>query len=211
LSADPTTQVELTVANDNTDVETAFSTFVSAYNTVVKDLSTQEGKTSAGAAEPLYGQSIISQLQSALSLSLTSGAPSGSISNLYQLGISVNNDGTLKLDSAALTSTLNSSYSDVVGFMQNSGSFGQKLSSTLLQQGSASPTGAITLQLNSYTTQETTLNDDVTAQNALIATATASITTELNSANDALQSIPQQLNEVNELYNALTGYTNSSS
>ena len=121
----------------------------------------------------------------------------------------MNNDGTLKLNASALDSALNSSYSDVVGFLQNSGSFGQNLSNTLLQQGSASPTGAITLQLNAYTTQETTLKNNVTAQNALIATETASLTNELNAANDALQSIPQQLNEVNELYNALTGYSNS--
>ena len=206
LTADPNTQVQLTIANDNTDVETAFSTFVSAYNTVVKALSTQEGNDATGAAEPLFGQSIISQLQSALSLSLTSGAASGSVSDLYQLGISVNNDGTLTLSSSTLDAKLNANYADVIGFFQNSGSFGQNLNSTLLQQGSASPTGAVTLQLNSYTTQETTLNDNVTAQNALIATETTAITNELNSANDTLQEIPQQLNEVNELYNALTGY-----
>ena len=198
--------MQLTIANDNTDVESAFTTFVTAYNKVVKDLSAQEGNTATGAAEPLYGQSIISQLQSALSLSLTTGTASGSISSLYQLGISVNNDGTLALSSSALDSALTSNYADVVGYLQNSGSFGQSLSATLLQQGSQSPTGATTLQLHSYTTQEATLNDDVTAQNAIIATDTTNITNELNSANDTLQEIPQQLNEVNELYNALTGY-----
>ena len=159
---------------------------------------------------PLYGQSIISQLQSSLSLSLTSGAASGSISSLSQLGISVNNDGTLALDTSTLDSTLNSSYSDVVGFLQNTGSFGQNLNATLLQVGSASPTGAITTQLASYTSQEATLNIDVTNQNTLIATDTASLTTELNTANEALQEIPQQLDEVNELYSSLTGYNESS-
>jgi flagellar hook-associated protein 2 len=207
LSASPGTQVQIAIANDNTDVETAFGTFVSAYNTVVKDLSTQEGNDSSGNPEPLYGQSITSQLQSSLSLALTSGAASGAVSSLSQLGISVNDDGTLTLDTSTLDSELNSNYSDVVGYLQNSGSFGQNLYSTLDQIGSQSPTGAISLQLNSYTTQETTLNDDVTAQNAIIATDTTSITNELNAANETLQGIPQQLNEVNELYNALTGYT----
>ena len=210
LSADPSTQVQLVIANDNTDVESAFSTFVSSFNSVVKDLSTQEGNDSSGNAEPLYGQSIISQLQSSLSLSLTSGAASGAISSLSQLGISVNNDGTLTLDASTLDSTLNSSYSDVVGFLQNTGSFGQNLNATLLQVGSASPTGAITTQLASYTSQEATFNTDVINQNTLIATDTASLTTELNTANEALQAIPQQLDEVNELYSSLTGYNESS-
>ena len=211
LSASPSTQVQLVIANDNTDVESAFSTFVSSYNAVVKSLSTQEGNDSSGNPEPLYGQSIVSQLQSSLSLSLTSGAASGSISSLSQLGISVNNDGTLTLSASTLDSALNSSYSGVVGFLQNSGSFGQNLSAQLLQVGSASPTGLTTLQLASYTSQQSTLSTDITNQNTLIATDTASLTTELNAANEALQSIPEQLTEVNELYSSLTGYNQSTS
>jgi flagellar hook-associated protein 2 len=210
LSADPNTTVQIAIANDTTDVTTAFSTFVTSYNAVVKDLNTQEGTDSTGAAEPLYGQTIVSRLQSALSLALTTGTASGSISNLAQLGISVNNDGTLTLSSSTLTDTLNTSYSDVVGFLQNSGSFGQSLYASLGQIGSASPTGAITLQLANYTAQETTFNDNITAEDALIATDTTNITDELNLANEALQGIPEQLTEVNELYSSLTGYNQNS-
>jgi len=205
------TPVQAEVTNDNADVETAFQTFVSAYNKVLGDLTTQEGNTSTGTPEPLYGNSIVSQLQSALSIALTTGAASGSIGSLDQLGITVSNTGTLTYDSSTLNAVLNSNYSDVVGFIQNSGSFGQVLNTTLGNLGSASPTGAITLALAADSSQETAFNDDVTAQNALIATQQASVTTELNTANQVLQSIPQQLDEVNELYSALTGYNTSSS
>ena len=200
------TPVQVQIVNDNTDVETAFSTFVSAYNTVLADLKTQEGNTSTGAAEPLYGNPVIAQLQSALSMALTTGTASGAISNLAQLGITVSNTGTLTLNSSTLDSILNSNYSDVVGFMQNSNSFGHALATTLGNLGSASPTGTITLALASDSSQETTLNDDVTAQNALIATQQANITAELNNANEVLQAIPEQLTEMNELYSAMTGY-----
>jgi flagellar hook-associated protein 2 len=101
---------------------------------------------------------------------------------------------------------LNSSYSDVVGFLQNTGSFGQNLSTALDNLGNSSPTGAITLALASNSRQEATFNDDVTAQDALIATQQASLTTELNTANEVLQAIPEQLDEMNELYSAMTGY-----
>jgi flagellar hook-associated protein 2 len=94
----------------------------------------------------------------------------------------------------------------VVGFIQNSGSFGQALNTTLDYLGNASPMGALTLALAANATQETTFNDDITAQNALIATQKASLTTELNTANEVLQSIPQQLTEMSELYSAMTGY-----
>jgi flagellar hook-associated protein 2 len=202
-SSDP---VQVEVTNDNADVETAFQTFVSAYNKVLGDLTTQEGNTSTGTPEPLYGNPIISQLQSALSIALTTGTASGSVNSLDQLGITVSNTGTLTLDTSTLDSTLNSNYSDVVGFLQNAGSFGQTLATTLGNLGDSNPTGAITLALAADTTQETTFNDDITAQNAIIATNQATLTTELNTANEVLQAIPQQLDEMNELYSALTGY-----
>jgi flagellar hook-associated protein 2 len=206
LSADPDTTVQVQIANNNSSIESAFSSFVSAYNTVVKDLTTQEGNDSSGNAEPLYGNPIVSQMQSALSLALTSGAASNGIGNLAQLGISVNNDGTLTLDSSTLDSALNTNYTGVVGFLQDTGGFGQNLQSTLDTLGNQSPTGALTLALSADSAQETTLNDNITSQNALIATQQTNLTNELNTANQILQAIPQQLDEINELYSAMTGY-----
>jgi flagellar hook-associated protein 2 len=67
--------------------------------------------------------------------------------------------------------------------------------------------GAISLALSEDTSEESTLNDDVSRQEALIATQKTSLTTELNTANQVLQSIPQQIQEVNEMYGAITGYS----
>lgn len=211
LLSPSTTPVQVEITNDNTDVETAFQTFVTAYNKILGDLTTQEGNTSTGAAEPLYGSPIIAQLQSALSMALTTGSASGSIKSLDQLGITVNNTGVLALDNSTLDSVLNSNYADVVGFLQNSGSFGQTLATSLGNLGNSSPTGALTLALASDSSQETTLNDDVTAQNTLIAADQASLTTELNTANEVLQGIPEQLDEMNELYSAISGYNTGTS
>jgi flagellar hook-associated protein 2 len=201
-----TAPVQVQITNDNTDVETAVSNFVAAYNTVLGDLKTQEGKDASGNPEPLYGDPIISQLQSALSLALTSGSANGTVKSLYQLGISVNNSGTLTLDTSALESALNSNYAGMVGFLQDSKSFGQMLANALDQLGNSSPTGAISLALAANSAQETTYNNDIAAEDALIATQKAALTLELNSANQILQAIPDQLNEVNILYSAMTGY-----
>lgn len=206
LLAASATPVQVQIVNDNTDVESAFATFVSAYNTVLSSLTAQEGNDSSGNPEPLYGNPIVSKLQSALSMALTAGSPSGNVANLAQLGITVSNTGALSLDSSTLDSVLNSNYSDVVGFMQNTGSFGLSLAASLGSLSNTSPTGAITLALGADSSQETTLNDNVTAQNAVISAQQASLTTELNTANQVLQAIPQQLDEMNELYSAMTGY-----
>jgi flagellar hook-associated protein 2 len=210
LLSKSTIPVTAEITNDNSALETAFQTFVTAYNKVLGDLTTQEGNTATGTPEPLYGNPIIAKLQSALAIALTTGTASNGISSIEQLGVSVNNTGTLTFSTSTLDSELNSNFSGVVGFLQNTGSFGQTLSTTLDNLGSTDPSGAITLALAGDSKQETVLNDNVTTQNALIAKNQASLTNELNAANEALQSIPQQLNEVNELYSALTGYNTSS-
>jgi flagellar hook-associated protein 2 len=72
--------------------------------------------------------------------------------------------------------------------------------------GSESSSGLITGALNQDSAQESTLNADITNENAIISSQQAALTTELEDANETLQSIPSQINEVNELYAAITGY-----
>jgi flagellar hook-associated protein 2 len=208
LSASSTNPVpvQVQITNDATDIGTAMSSFVTAYNAVVKDINTQEGKDSSGNPEPLFGNPTINQLQSALSGSLFTGAASGTISNITQLGLTVNDDGTLTLDGNTFNSVLNSNFSDVTGFLQNTGSFGQSMTSTLNNLGTQAPNGAIFLAQQQNSTQEAALNLDITNENATLATQKATLTTELNTANEILQSIPSQLNEINEIYSATTGF-----
>ncbi len=131
LAADVGSPVQVEITNNNTAIETAFSSMVTAYNAVVKDVSTQEGNNSSGNPEPLYGNPTLSLIQSQLSSALTSATASGSVTNITQLGLSFNDDGTLSLDADTLDTELNSNFSDVTGFLQNSGSFGQSFATTL--------------------------------------------------------------------------------
>jgi flagellar hook-associated protein 2 len=206
LSADVNTPVQVQITDDTTDIATAIGNFVSAYNTVVGDVNTQEGNSSSGSPEPLFGSPILAQLQSQLTGALFTGSASGSINNITQLGISMNDDGTLTFDADALSSTLNSNLSDVAGFFQNSGSFGQTMATTLNDLGTQAPNGAIYLMQQQNATEESSLNTDITNENATLATQKTQLTDELNTANQILQSIPSQLNEVNEMYSAITGY-----
>jgi flagellar hook-associated protein 2 len=66
--------------------------------------------------------------------------------------------------------------------------------------------GAISLALKEDRSQEKTLNDNISKQEALIATQKASLTRELNMANQILQAIPEMINQVDEMYSAITGY-----
>jgi flagellar hook-associated protein 2 len=211
LAAAPASPVQVQITNDNSSVETSVQSLVTAYNAVVSAAKTQEGKDSTGAAEPLYGSPTVALIQEQLSQSLLGAAASGSIANIGQLGLSLNDNGTLSLDTSTLDSTLNSNFSDVQGFFQNTGSFGQNLASAINTLGTASPNGAVALALAQNSTVETGLNTDITNENTQIAAEKTTLTTELNTANQILQSIPQQLNEVNEIYSATTGYNQTQS
>jgi flagellar hook-associated protein 2 len=131
---------------------------------------------------------------------------SSDIGSLTGLGISVNNDGSIAFDATSLDSVLNSDYSGVVGFFQNTNGWGQTFSSMLTNSGTTAGTGILALASSSNSNIESTLNADISNENSLISAQQTSLTAELNSANEILQELPSQLDGVNELYSAITGY-----
>lgn len=198
--------VQVQITNDNSSIETAFASLVSSYNTIVTALKTQEGNDSTGKAEPLFGSTTLTSLQSELSQALNAGVASGAISNIGQLGLSLGTDGTLTLDNSTLDAKLNSNFSDIVGYLQNAGSFGQSFTTTLSNLGSVSTQGVLYLAQAQNTAIETSLNLSITNQDARTAAQKIVLTAELDKANQILQSIPDQLSEINQIYSATTGY-----
>jgi flagellar hook-associated protein 2 len=206
LGSSPTTQIQVEITNNNTDIETTVNNFVTAYNAVINDINGQEKNDSSGNAEPLFGNPTLALIQSQIAGALFTGTASGTISNITQLGIEPNQDGTLTLNGDTLDSALNSNFSDVTGFLQNSGSFGQMFASSLNNLGTQAPFGAVYLAQQQNTAQEAALNTSISNEDALLAAQKIQLTDELNTANQILQSIPSQLNQINEIYSAITGY-----
>ncbi len=128
------------------------------------------------------------------------------INSLTSLGISVNNDGSLTFDASSLDSVLNSDYSSVASFFQNASSWGQNFSNVLTDSGSSSSTGILGLAATANSTTESTLNAEISKEQSYISAQQSSLTTELNSANQVLEELPSQLQGINELYSAITGY-----
>jgi flagellar hook-associated protein 2 len=209
LSAAPGESVQIEITDNNSDVESAVNTFVSAYNTVIGDLNTQEGDDSSGNPEPLCGNAAVAMLQEQLQDALVFTQASGAITSLTQLGITANHDGTLSLDGTTLDSALNSNFEDAMNFFQTSSSytsFGANLTSTLSNLGNSAPNGVVYLALQQDASEESGLNTNISNENSAISTQQSQLTTELNEANYTLQMIPEQLQSVNELYSAITGY-----
>jgi flagellar hook-associated protein 2 len=134
---------------------------------------------------------------------------SSDINSLTGLGIGVNNDGTLTFDAASLDAALNTDYNSVTGFFQNANGWGQSFSTMLNNAGTSSATGILSLASSSNSNIESTLNADITKEESYISAQQSSLTTELNQANQIMQMLPSQLQGVNELYSAITGYNQS--
>jgi flagellar hook-associated protein 2 len=150
-------------------------------------------------------------LQEQLQAALTFAQSSGTITSLEQLGITPNDGGTLSLDSTTLDSALDGNYQDVVNFFQGSGSFGANMTSALTNLGNSGPNGVIYLALQQDSSEESQLNTNISNEQSQISAQQTQLTTELNEANYTLQEIPSELDEVNELYSAITGYNESTS
>lgn len=210
LMGTSSTNVTMEIVNDTGAIGTALNNFISAYNTLTSALSGQETKDSSGNAEPLFGDQILSLIQSQLSTALAfSTGNSGKSSNLAQVGISVGTNGQLSLDTSALSSALASNFTGISSFFMNVGDFGQNLTTVLSGLGNSGQ-GALALRAAQNTSEESSLADNKTKLEARLATYQTHLTSELNAANEILQAIPQQLNEIKQIYAAITGYGQSS-
>ena len=148
------------------------------------------------------------QLQEGLLSAVSSSFGTNAINSLISLGITAtsSDDGSISLDADTLSSALNSNFHRLYrSFRMRIAFVGHSRIPQCSRQQQRND-GAISLALSEDSSEETTLNADVTNQQALIATQTTNLTTELNAANQVLQEIPEQIQEVSEMYSAVTGY-----
>lgn len=110
----PTT---VSIAGDSTNFVTSVGAFVKSYNDLRSNISQLTAFDPSGANTGiLIGDSVVNsiseQMQRALSTAIP-GLQNSNITNLTQVGITVNDDGTLALDSSTLQSALTSNPKDV--------------------------------------------------------------------------------------------------
>lgn len=198
-SASPGTEITLAVTPDASQASTAINQFVTDYNTLIKAVNTQfidtAGSGQGVLAEDPTVQSLQSELLGALSYTSTSGSTTTSLASL---GISVNTDGTLTVDSGTLNSALTSNFSTLQNFFQGSALNG--FANSLDQQLTSfiSPAdGAFTLDLKSITSETTGLQDDINNfQSNVIAPLKTQLQAEYSQAEIALQQLPDELKNI---------------
>lgn len=204
--ANPSTSVTLSTGPDVTQQEAALNSFVSAYNTVITDLNTQfTVDPTSNQAGPLASDGTLMLAQGQiLSAAAFSTSGNGNVRSLADLGVSMNNDGTLTVNSATLASTLQSNPSAVQSFFQSgaTGSFGSNLSGIL--SGIADPiSGSLAQDMKGLQQSQSSLTQQISDFQDQLNTMQQQLTQQYVQVDTTLQQLPLLLQQVSQQLQSL--------
>lgn len=199
VGASPGGQVTVSIAPDSVQVETAITNFVSAYNTAIGDVNTQYTVNANNQEGPLAGDSTVQMLQdNLLSIAGYSSGGSSGVSTLADLGITMNTDGTLSVNSATLDNATQNNFSAVQAFMQGTASNGfANFLGNQLSSLTDPANGAFTVDLQSISSENTQLQSQINNYQTYVSAQQTLLTAEYNQADITLQEIPQEQAQIN--------------
>jgi flagellar hook-associated protein 2 len=205
LGANPGYQIGLTIASDAAQVSTAINQFVNDYNSAIGLVTAQFGVDNTTHVQGVLGSdativSLQSTLEQALNYSIipATGTPP-SVAMLSDLGISMNHDGTLSMNSATLNAALINNPSDVQNFFEGPALNGFANSAYNALNAFLNPVnGAFKVDLSSIAATSASLTSHINDFEAgYIASQQTLLTAEYSKAEIALQQLPQQMAQLN--------------
>jgi flagellar hook-associated protein 2 len=207
LGAAPGSQIGLTVASDASQVSTAINQFVSDYNTAIGLVTTQFSVDPATNSQGVLGtDATVVSLQSALEQTLNYSLipPTGTpppIATLSDLGISMNHDGTLSVDSATLNNALTNNPTDVQSFFEGTALNGFANSAYNALNAYTSPAnGAFKVDLSGIAATNASLTSQINDfESGYIASQQTVLNAEYSQAEIALQQLPAEMAQLNAL------------
>ena len=154
LSKPSASPVTLTVAPDTATVTKNVNSFVTAYNGLATTLATMTAyDPSTKTAAILQGNLAVLNIKSDLNgLLNTPAAGAGSITNLAQIGVTFQRDGTLAVNSSMLASTLQNNFKNIAGLFAATGSATDNLITYSTQTSSTKP-GSYPVNITQLATQ----------------------------------------------------------
>lgn len=191
-SPSPNTPVTLNVSPDTTQITNAINNLVTSYNTVITEINSQFNVASDGSGGgPLEADNSLRDVQSQL-LGGISYAISGNngVVNLASIGVNLNNDGTLSVDSGALSSALSGNFAAVQNFLQNAtNGFTQNLSK-VISNVNAPATGILAIDQQGVTSTSQGLTSQISDLQAALAVQQQNLTNVYAQVNATLQELP---------------------
>ncbi len=205
VSADPATPVQVSVGPNTNQITNSINNFVTEYNTVIGDINNQFSVNAATNNEgPLGADSALRILQSSLAANITyattdTTSVSSGLTNLASLGITLNDDGTLSVDSSTLNSALSANPAAVQNFFQNatSSGFADNFNSAL--NNLTDPVeGILNSDLAENQTEQGSLTTEINNFQNQLATQKIQLDKEFSQVNANLEEYPFLLQEVTQ-------------
>jgi len=212
VGANPNTQVQVAVSPDTTKVTQAITDFATAYNTIIQDLSSQfTYNTSTNSAGPLSGDAGARLVQSELLAAATFAGTGNSFNTLAQLGVSMNNDGTLSIDNAKLSNAVNSDFAGVQNFFHPASGTGFATALQAQLDPLTDPTqGAFSIELKGMSDGVKSFQDQIDNYELYIANEQTLLTQQYTQVDLALRQLPMLQQQINSELN-FNGNSNSNS
>lgn len=204
-----TTQV--TVTRNTVSTQTSITSFVTAYNDVAKQVNTLTSYDSANSkGSILTGDSTLRTIQTRFSglIGTSVSGLSGNIGRLSDIGISVQKDGTLSINSTKLVAALNDTSKDVAGLFSSTAAgnegigvrFDNALDSILGSGGTlANRTDGITQSIKDIGKQRTALTLKLTRIEATYRAQFVALDVALSSMQGTTSYLSQQLDYLKAL------------
>lgn len=217
LSALPGTAVQLNVGPDTAAATGAINSFVDAYNSVIGIINKQFTVNAATNTQgPLGADSTLRTLQSRLLSDVTYSITGNSgLVNLASLGIDLNNDGTLSLNTVAtdihpaLGDVLKQNPSAVQSFFADASNSGFANNFNLdLFSLTDTTDGIVNLDIAGNKAQQKSLAKQITALQDRLSAQQAQLTSLYARVNATLESYPSLLFTVTAIIGALNGNFN---
>jgi flagellar hook-associated protein 2 len=199
VGAAPGTQVQIAVSPDTDKVVQSVTDFVTAYNTIIQDLTSQfTYNTSTNSAGPLSGDAGARLVQGELLAAATFTGTGNSINTLAQLGVTMNNDGTLTIDNSKLSAAVNSDFNGVQNFFHPVTGTGFAASLKGQLDPLTDPTqGAFSIELQGMTDGQKSFQDQIDNYEIYIANEQTLLTQQYTQVDLALRQLPLLQQQIN--------------
>lgn len=207
-----TTQT-LSVATNNNTIQQTITNFAAAYNSwITNEQSLSSFNTSTSTAGPLLGDAMLNSVVNGLASIVSNGVTSnGTTYSLAQIGLDLQDNGTIVVNSATLSSALASSPASVQALFNGTNGIGQQLNS-FVNAYTESTTGQIDQRTATITSDLTSLTDQQTALTDYQNTLAAQYNAQFTALNTLMTQMANNTSYLNQLFggNGSAGTLNKS-
>jgi flagellar hook-associated protein 2 len=176
------------------------STFTTAYNQAVKDVDAQRGQ----AAGPLEATPILNELQQTLAAISTYASPGSQVSGLNDLGLQLNDDGSITYTEGTLLSADIQNSSAVTSFLGSATGGGFLETATNALTELEDPTTGLLKNAETDTqTQITNIGNQITAAQAQVTQLQTNLTNQMADADTLISNTQQQYSEISGMFSAM--------